>query len=122
MDSSQVAGGGEECTNSSESGWTMYIGSPSRGEDDETEAQRSGDSPCVCDENLGSDDSMASDASSRPSHRREKGREDPTHFPAEKKGCHKQGVTINTRDAMRSKVEKKASTGYSHVRGGDKRQ
>nr|POF12134.1 hypothetical protein CFP56_42330 [Quercus suber] len=48
MDSSQMFGGTEECQ-SSESGWTMYIGSPIYGDDD-------------------SDDSMASDASSRPSH------------------------------------------------------
>lgn len=61
--------GGEEC-HSSESGWTMYIGSPidddddghsddGDGEDNDTQADDAEDE---------SDDSMASDASSGPSH------------------------------------------------------
>ncbi|KAL4326133.1 hypothetical protein GQ457_11G027700 [Hibiscus cannabinus] len=71
MESSEICGGNEEC-HSSESGWTMYIGSPLQGgggtseeEDDggyadETDA---GKHEAVVD----SDDSMASDASSGPS-------------------------------------------------------
>ncbi|KAG2667189.1 hypothetical protein I3760_15G100500 [Carya illinoinensis] len=81
MESSQVFGAAEEC-HSSESGWTMYIGSPIYGDDDDG----SGDNGDSDDENDGdgdndddddendanhdddSDDSMASDASSGPSH------------------------------------------------------
>ncbi|CAM9001172.1 unnamed protein product [Rhodiola kirilowii] len=126
MDSSNVVGA-EECTSSSESGWTMYIGSPSRGVGDETDADErsAGNSYCVYDENLGSDDSMASDACSGPSNRQGTGgfdtiQEDCRKFSAGKKAC-KQGIMTNTRDAVRNKVDKtdtvhQANTAYSHVR------
>ena len=75
MESSQPFGGTEEC-NSSESGWTMYIGSPtptySVGDDakhsdgGENDADDDDDDASHGDD---SDDSMASDASSGPSHR-----------------------------------------------------
>ncbi|KAI3416871.1 Protein kinase domain-containing protein [Psidium guajava] len=82
MESSpQAFEGSEECL-SSESGWTMYIGSPmqedhegagdERGtihnEDDEQEGGDKGDKDGG-DGEAESDDSMASDASSRPSYR-----------------------------------------------------
>ncbi|XP_057961802.1 protein SOB FIVE-LIKE 1-like [Malania oleifera] len=81
MESSQVLGVPEECS-SSESGWTMYIGSPTHnydyeGEDTNTEDgggddNNDKDNHSDNDDNNDddeSDDSMASDASSGPSHR-----------------------------------------------------
>ena len=81
MDSSQMFGGTEECQ-SSESGWTMYIGSPIYGGDDDDDDGDEGhsddrsddddddgdDGKTDADQDDDSDDSMASDASSRPSH------------------------------------------------------
>ncbi|XVF54516.1 hypothetical protein PTKIN_Ptkin05aG0186700 [Pterospermum kingtungense] len=78
MEPSKIFGGNEEC-HSSESGWTMYIGSPIQGGDDDddddgghTEADGAdngghGDETDANHE-AESDDSMASDASSGPSH------------------------------------------------------
>lgn len=66
MEHSQSKGGTEEC-HSSESGWTMYIGSTIEDEydeDDDIIVENDCDTP-QADE---SDDSMASDASSGPSH------------------------------------------------------
>lgn len=73
MERSQIIGGTEECQ-SSESGWTMYIGSPIDDDDDDSDDDI-GDND---DDNITqaeaeedeseSDDSMASDASSGPSH------------------------------------------------------
>ncbi|KAF5934044.1 hypothetical protein HYC85_030215 [Camellia sinensis] len=76
MESSHNCGDAEEC-HSSESGWTMYIGSPINTDDDDDDDSRDDE-----DDNVGdykehnsvkhedeSDDSMASDASSGPSHR-----------------------------------------------------
>ncbi|OIT36193.1 PREDICTED: uncharacterized protein LOC109242360 [Nicotiana attenuata] len=69
----------EEC-HSSESGWTMYIGSPSNGtEDDKLNVADFEEEDDVGDhknernqeEDDDTDDSMASDASSGPSHMRE---------------------------------------------------
>ncbi|KAM3380879.1 protein SOB FIVE-LIKE 3 [Capsicum galapagoense] len=68
----------EEC-HSSESGWTMYIGSPSNGEEDEMNCEDDFDEDDDVgrgrrkntdddDDNNDTDDSMASDASSGPSH------------------------------------------------------
>ncbi|PHT47738.1 hypothetical protein CQW23_11946 [Capsicum baccatum] len=68
----------EEC-HSSESGWTMYIGSPSNGEEDEMNCEDDFDEDdddvgrgrrknTDDDDNNDTDDSMASDASSGPSH------------------------------------------------------
>ncbi|KAM3318893.1 protein SOB FIVE-LIKE 3 [Capsicum chacoense] len=71
----------EEC-HSSESGWTMYIGSPSNGEEDEMNCEddfdeddddvgrgrRKNIDDDDDDDNDDTDDSMASDASSGPSH------------------------------------------------------
>lgn len=74
MESSKVPGDSEECC-SSESGWTMYIGSPvdDDSDDDDNNDDHSTDKT-VHNNNKdgddgGSDDSMASDASSGPSHR-----------------------------------------------------
>ena len=71
MDSSKAFGGSEECS-SSESGWTKYIASPTHEDglnenDDYNDlgADKKGDNT---DDDHGSDDSMASDASSGPSH------------------------------------------------------
>ncbi|OIT04317.1 PREDICTED: probable ATP-dependent RNA helicase ddx42 [Nicotiana attenuata] len=78
MDSSKLFGEVEEC-NSSESGWTMYIGSPSNSEDDDElenedfdELQDNNKEVINRDDNEDgdTDDSMASDASSGPSHRK----------------------------------------------------
>ncbi|KAL6994998.1 hypothetical protein U1Q18_005133, partial [Sarracenia purpurea var. burkii] len=76
MESSQIIGNAEEC-HSSESGWTMYIGSPIRSyehdeddddDNDNTDDNDDSDDYCVKPED-DSDDSMASDASSGRSHR-----------------------------------------------------
>ncbi|XVE54625.1 hypothetical protein DITRI_Ditri03aG0097100 [Diplodiscus trichospermus] len=77
MEPSKIFGGNEEC-HSSESGWTMYIGSPIQGGDDnddengrsEAYTAYNGGRPDETDANheADSDDSMASDASSGPSH------------------------------------------------------
>lgn len=76
MEPSQIFGVSEEC-HSSESGWTMYIGSPADGSsdadadapsdhDDDDEDGRT--KSCYANHQDDSDDSMASDASSGPSH------------------------------------------------------
>ncbi|XP_022775916.1 uncharacterized protein LOC111317775 [Durio zibethinus] len=78
MEPSKIFGGKEEC-HSSESGWTMYIGSPIQGGDDDdddnghSEADDDAYAGGHADETYAnheadSDDSMASDASSGPSH------------------------------------------------------
>ncbi|XP_058010190.1 protein SOB FIVE-LIKE 2-like [Hevea brasiliensis] len=76
MESSQLFGGPEE-RNSSESGWTMYLGSPINGDDDDDQhGNKDDDDDDDGDGGNGknylhedhSDDSMASDASSGPSH------------------------------------------------------
>ncbi|GAV77763.1 hypothetical protein CFOL_v3_21233 [Cephalotus follicularis] len=78
MESSQLFGDTEEC-HSSESGWTMYIGSPvhsddggdadghSHSGDDENDDDPGGDDDSEANSEDDSDDSMASDASSGPS-------------------------------------------------------
>ncbi|XP_071927925.1 protein SOB FIVE-LIKE 3-like [Coffea arabica] len=77
-DPSENIGGREEC-NSSESGWTMYIASPVHennpendddDDDDDNYTERKGykDYPSDDGGDPASDDSMASDASSGPSH------------------------------------------------------
>ncbi|GMI76758.1 hypothetical protein HRI_001345100 [Hibiscus trionum] len=80
MESSEICGGNEEC-HSSESGWTMYIGSPGGGGTSEDEEEddggygdetEGGNHEAVVD----SDDSMASDASSGPSRFKVDGSED----------------------------------------------
>ncbi|XP_058766213.1 protein SOB FIVE-LIKE 4-like [Vicia villosa] len=65
--------GGEEECQSSESGWTMYIGSPINPEDDEDDDDDKVDFYQVThqiqgDAGIESDDSMVSDASSGPTH------------------------------------------------------
>ncbi len=72
MDSSKLCGEAEECQ-SSESGWTTYIGSPIHGDDDDDDddGDSNDDYEDYADGGDGkddhSDDSMASDASSGPS-------------------------------------------------------
>ncbi|XP_022881882.1 uncharacterized protein LOC111398943 [Olea europaea var. sylvestris] len=75
MDSSKILEGNEECS-SNESGWTMYIASPidKYNLDDEDDHSGSIDKqedglPAKDDGDTDSNDSMASDASSGPSHR-----------------------------------------------------
>lgn len=64
MESSKIFGGDAEECESSESGWTMYIGSPIGGDDGENDEGTHDDAHNLEDES--DDDSMASDASSRP--------------------------------------------------------
>ncbi|XP_038879181.1 protein SOB FIVE-LIKE 3-like [Benincasa hispida] len=72
MEPSQIFGVSEEC-HSSESGWTMYIGSPVNGssdaasDDDEDEEHKSY-YYATNNQDDSDDDSMASDASSGPNH------------------------------------------------------
>lgn len=65
-------GGAEEC-NSCESGWTMYIASPMHADDsgDDSGDDYDGDDGGIAAGDDVSDDSMASDASSGPSHRQQ---------------------------------------------------
>lgn len=76
MDSSKIHEETEECS-SSESGWTMYIASPDReldyNDDEDEEEYNNGEQTYTKDpkkvaEDVDSDDSMASDASSGPSY------------------------------------------------------
>ncbi|KAG5618407.1 hypothetical protein H5410_018231 [Solanum commersonii] len=74
---SHIFNEGEEC-HSSESGWTMYIGSPTNDEDDEMNCEGDFDDEDgvlgqgrrkkIINDDDDTDDSMASDASSGPSH------------------------------------------------------
>ncbi|XP_039069347.1 protein SOB FIVE-LIKE 3-like [Hibiscus syriacus] len=61
MEPSQTYGAQEE-SHSSESGWTMYIGSPIHGGSDDSGSEKA----AAADADDQSDDSMASDASSGP--------------------------------------------------------
>ncbi|GMY26721.1 protein SOB FIVE-LIKE 2 [Fagus crenata] len=63
MESSQALAAAAEEHSGSESGWTMYIGSPIKSENDNYK-----DIPVDDDDDDESDNSMASDASSGPSH------------------------------------------------------
>nr|GMC73816.1 acidic leucine-rich nuclear phosphoprotein 32 family member B-like [Ipomoea batatas] len=69
MESSHVYGASEEC-HSNESGWTMYIGSPTTDdyEEDNLNSNNVNGDSYEEEEEQNSDDSMASDASSGPSH------------------------------------------------------
>ncbi|XWS60381.1 hypothetical protein CRYUN_Cryun07bG0031400 [Craigia yunnanensis] len=78
MEPSKIFGGTEEC-HSSESGWTMYIGSPIQGGDDDDDGHSEADDAYAADNGghadetyanheADSDDSVVSDASSGPSH------------------------------------------------------
>ncbi|KAK4373275.1 hypothetical protein RND71_008659 [Anisodus tanguticus] len=78
MESSKLPGGTEECS-SSESGWTMYIASPTHqyhheddGDDERTLRKRDknvyNDDGDDDNEYVGSDESLTSDASSSPAH------------------------------------------------------
>nr|GMC75357.1 acidic leucine-rich nuclear phosphoprotein 32 family member B-like [Ipomoea batatas] len=67
MESSHVYGGSEEC-HSNESGWTMYIGSPTTDDYEEDNLNSNNVNGDSYEEEENSDDSMASDASSGPSH------------------------------------------------------
>ncbi|XP_050238790.1 protein SOB FIVE-LIKE 1 [Mercurialis annua] len=77
MESSQFFGASaeeeDEC-HSTESGWTMYLGSSIHGDDDDDQHSYSNggnggrNGKYYCQEDDDSDDSMASDASSGPSH------------------------------------------------------
>ncbi|MCD7468670.1 hypothetical protein HAX54_007062 [Datura stramonium] len=116
---SQIFNEGEEC-HSSESGWTMYIGSPSNGEDDEMNGE--GDFEEDDDYHVGrghkniinddddTDDSMASDASSGPSHTVRNANKSPI-IPKEKgngKGCS------NSKASMKKgSVKNQDKGGYS---------
>ncbi|XP_022921474.1 uncharacterized protein LOC111429737 isoform X2 [Cucurbita moschata] len=90
MEPSQMFGVSEEC-HSSESGWTMYIGSPAAADgssdvdtgaasDEEEDEEHKGYYDINQDD---SDDSMASDASSGPSHQQRRhpfgGMKNPPH-------------------------------------------
>ncbi|KAL5544845.1 hypothetical protein UlMin_008629 [Ulmus minor] len=76
MDSSQIFGDDDEECQSSESGWTMYLGSPANGDQIDDDDQQSDDGSDGDDHSKkpnhhyhhdgDSDDSMASDASSGP--------------------------------------------------------
>ncbi|XVF11703.1 hypothetical protein REPUB_Repub08aG0050500 [Reevesia pubescens] len=77
MEPSKIFGAGNEECHSSESGWTTYIGSPIQDGDDDDDDDDDGHSEADHDaygdetdanHEANSDDSMASDASSGPSH------------------------------------------------------
>ncbi|KAK8583963.1 hypothetical protein V6N13_109351 [Hibiscus sabdariffa] len=114
MESSEICGGNEEC-HSSESGWTMYIGSPLQGgggtseeEDDggyadETDA---GKHEAVVD----SDDSMASDASSGPSRFKVDGSEDKKPMGKQKLGMDNKEDKGRGRDRGKDKDKDKEGT------------
>ncbi|KAJ9174121.1 hypothetical protein P3X46_017184 [Hevea brasiliensis] len=124
MESSQLFGGPEEC-NSSESGWTMYLGSPIDGDDDDDQHgnKDEDDEDDDDDDDDGdggngknyhhedhSDDSMASDASSGPSHQgtaHDKLQKDfdGKHLP-EKKHNKKEAENQQKTERRRKKIKK----------------
>ncbi|XP_019436129.1 PREDICTED: uncharacterized protein LOC109342636 [Lupinus angustifolius] len=106
MEPYNIFGSGEEC-HSSESGWTMYIGSPTY--DDDGEDIDNGDDEGIIPvndlkEDHESDDSMASDASSRP-----KGNNGLSHFlqVAEEEKLEKKEKKIQEKHIEGKREEKK---------------
>lgn len=108
---------GEEECQSNESGWTMYIGSPIDHEDGNSDDDDDDDGEVDCydegilaDAEVESDDSMASDASSGPSHygltnfqqKVEEKYHEEEYFPDHKKEIKKQENQV-----VEKKVEKK---------------
>ncbi|CAI9756130.1 unnamed protein product [Fraxinus pennsylvanica] len=97
MDSSKILEGNEECS-SNESGWTMYIASPvdeynlddEDTDDGSNDKQEDGLHAEDVAGDTDSDDSMASDASSGPSHRE--------HLSYHVRGSHCPGVFGHCRD------------------------
>ncbi|GLU10860.1 hypothetical protein SLE2022_276410 [Rubroshorea leprosula] len=92
MDNFKYSSGSEGCS-SSESGWTMYLASPRR-EDEESSQEKDDDNNNHYrnysdndDQKENSDDSMASDASSGPSHQQHKhksARDNQSHLKQDK--------------------------------------
>ncbi|KAK8695007.1 hypothetical protein V6N13_072549 [Hibiscus sabdariffa] len=112
MEPSEILGGAEEC-HSSESGWTMYIGDTA--DDDATLASET-------------DDSMASDASSGPTHQgpqlegrfRSKHGEDGRHCYSDKKArkssVGKQKLEMKMKQDKEEKQEMSFKTKESSTR------
>ncbi|GLT76546.1 hypothetical protein SLA2020_481990 [Shorea laevis] len=126
MESSKMFGGAEEC-HSSESGWTMYIGSPIRDDDDDGSSTYAGDDGAGDDDSDANDDddSMASDASSGPSHEmaRLKHRDDDDDDDDDGKSCMKEETQKSTDKELEGKNKKSPKkedkgdmTGSSKVR------
>lgn len=120
MESSNTSIGPEEEHSSSESGWTAYIGSPiaedlssDEQEDIYNNKNKSGISSYKDDDDKESDDSMTSDATSKPSY--------PEEESKQKRNLHKPVI----KDQRRIKTEKKefmvkTQSAASHVKSGAK--
>ncbi|KAL5818109.1 hypothetical protein ACOSQ3_026487 [Xanthoceras sorbifolium] len=135
MESSKVFGGAEECQ-SSESGWTMYIGSPIHGDDDDDGHSDDDDGDYDDDidhdteanREVDSDDSMASDASSGIAHYKNNEEEDgdidgkctTTISGSDKKAKRQMGKQLQKRDQMmfKEKEDKKREVMFLAKRGG----
>uniref|UniRef100_A0A7N1A8I2 Uncharacterized protein n=1 Tax=Kalanchoe fedtschenkoi TaxID=63787 RepID=A0A7N1A8I2_KALFE len=122
MESSQVVQGADGGCNSSESGWTMYIGSPTS----ENESLSDEDSREQHEFSGGEeDDSMASDASSGPMRRRQtpdrhKNHLAQDHKPSKTNHNYKQ-VLMRSKDNSSPQEElviSNTATGFSRIRGG----
>ncbi|TYH24465.1 hypothetical protein ES288_A03G093800v1 [Gossypium darwinii] len=122
MEPSNIFGGAEEC-HSSESGWTMYIGDAAADDDGDagTDADHDDDddddgdrfdgadeSQTDANHEAETDDSMASDASSGPSHRLEQeveGEEEGRHCYSDKK-ARKSSVGSKQKPGTEKKEDK----------------
>lgn len=117
MESSKVFGGAEEC-HSSESGWTMYIGSCIDGENEDgtrtthENSEDDGENDGHKDDH--SDDSMVSDASSGPSHHHHVGERSRGHGLAVDKKAKKKPKEKQQPRAGRRKEEKKDKALLTH--------
>lgn len=130
MESSQVVGA-EEWSGSGESGWTMYIASSIHGERDDvyssSHSTTKGSKVIFEHEDDGeeSDDSMASDASSGPSHpERSRGatrlrhaeKEGAKKHSTEKKSKNKHETAMIKREkAVEDILQHKADSAASHI-------
>ncbi|EOY01515.1 Uncharacterized protein TCM_011382 [Theobroma cacao] len=149
MEASHILGGMEdEKHSSSESGWTMYIGSSTRENDrynyideydcdtheqeEDNHKNHRGNYDGNSHNDDESDDSMASDASSGPSHHKlpcsseqNLGMDRHKHEMLKSTSTEKLHKQVIKRDQRRNKIEKeklerKAISAASHVRGGEK--
>ncbi|KAK4350391.1 hypothetical protein RND71_029704 [Anisodus tanguticus] len=113
---SHISNEGEECQ-SSESGWTMYIGSPDddemnyEGDFDEDEEDVGRDHKNINDDDDDTDDSMASDASSGPSHIVRNANKS-TQIPKEKGNIGK-GCSNNKANMKKGSVKNQEKGEYS---------
>ncbi|PSR96579.1 Sarcoplasmic reticulum histidine-rich calcium-binding protein-like [Actinidia chinensis var. chinensis] len=117
MENSNVTGEAEECHSCTESGWTMYIGSPIHDDDhsdhDDDEEEKHGvehEAATAADDDT--DDSMASDASSGPGKM--------SHFKSELEKKAKKNPVQKSGSERKKKEKEEESVFTSSVQRSDK--